>query len=213
MATENGTTEPTSLDPELSKSPYPTPDKQDIHIEAPEDLDLSATPKDVPQTAPAEKDVAAEPKEERVLQFQDLAVKAFLIWIAFLGFTVVVFWLWSWELFRSVLFGLLVGLGTSLLYRWNIKRKVAKGEVVSGQWYSNGRKDSVQLLVNDSGLGFGQMVGPLVVVLGGFGKVTGYPEPWQLNLVPGRRGMELLLRQIPTWLRFAESEKVDVSAL
>ncbi|KFM28651.1 Extended synaptotagmin-3 [Auxenochlorella protothecoides] len=97
--------------------------------------------------------------ESVTYQLQKLATMAFLGWLGLLACLIPLLWLWSWELVRALALGLLVGLGASLLHRFNLKRKAAMAQ--------------------------------------------------RLRITPGRKGMQQLLHKIPTWLDFADTEKLE----
>lgn len=139
MASPDGTAKAVDGQADLANGHEEDHVKPKIHIEDPEELDdtkpidgaETATPATTPVPA---KDgaIAPQPQQERVMELQELALKVFYAWLGLLVLSVLVLWLWSWELIRSLAFGLVLGLGASLLHRWNIKRKVRMAQVVRG---------------------------------------------------------------------------------
>lgn len=59
---------------------------------------------------------------------------AFLAWLGFLILTVLVLWLWSWELAKALVGGVLVGMAAAGVTRWNMKRKAYRSRLVSMPW-------------------------------------------------------------------------------
>lgn len=139
MASPDGTAKAVDGKAELANGHEEHHVEPKIHIEDPEELDdtkptagaETATPATTPVPA-QDGAIEPQPQQERVMELQDLALKVFYAWMGLLVLSVLVLWLWSWELIRSLAFGLVLGLGASLLHRWNIKRKVRMAQVVRG---------------------------------------------------------------------------------
>lgn len=125
------------------------------HVDSPEDMDDRTSREPGPPEAQAAAtgssslkapDTTVVDGESVTYQLQHLATIAFLGWLGLLAVLIPLLWLWSWELVRALTLGLLVGVGASVLHRFNLKRKAAMAQRVGWGTVGQGHRESVRQL-------------------------------------------------------------------